>query len=150
MKSAAILATSAEYNNPLRLNSATKFYNPVGPGFSLRRTESYGYDQDFDYLTSVNYGDSLAVQTWEFDSAGNRPSASANPGTWSYDNLNRMTAFQLYDCHGNMVATLARSGLGFTTSNVRTYDVWGGVRKGAPTGGGMLRTLVMFRMMREA
>ena len=45
------------------------------------------------------------------------------------------TAFPLYDCHGNMVATVARNGAGFTTSNVRTYDVWGGVRTGATTGG---------------
>ena len=44
-------------------------------------------------------------------------------------------AFPLYDCHGNMVATVARNGAGFTTSNVRTYDVWGGVRTGATTGG---------------
>ena len=45
------------------------------------------------------------------------------------------TAFPLYDCHGNMVATVARNGAGFTTSNIRTYDVWGGVRTGATTGG---------------
>ena len=34
-----------------------------------------------------------------------------------------------------MVATVARNGAGFTTSNIRTYDVWGGVRSGAATGG---------------
>jgi len=45
------------------------------------------------------------------------------------------TAFPLYDCHGNMVATVARSGAGFVTSNVRTYDVWGEVRTGASTVG---------------
>ena len=33
------------------------------------------------------------------------------------------------------MATVARNGAGFTTSNIRTYDVWGGVRTGATTGG---------------
>ena len=32
--------------------------------------------------------------------------------------------FPLYDCHGIMVSTLARSGVGFVSSNIRTYDVW--------------------------
>ncbi len=37
--------------------------------------------------------------------------------------------FPVYDGHGNMVATLARSGSNsFTRDNRRTYDVWGGVR----------------------
>jgi hypothetical protein len=30
--------------------------------------------------------------TWGYDAAGNRTSDSAQHGTWSYDNLNRMTA----------------------------------------------------------
>ena len=34
-----------------------------------------------------------------------------------------------------MVATVARNGAGFTTSNIWTYDAWGGVRSGATTGG---------------
>jgi hypothetical protein len=47
----------------------------------------------FDYVTDVDYNDGLAneVQAWDYDAAGNRVSASANPGTWTYDNLNRMT-----------------------------------------------------------
>lgn len=59
-----------------------------------RRSERYGYDANLDYLTSANYGDGLAnqAQTWTYDAAGNRASDSANSGTWSYDNLNRMTA----------------------------------------------------------
>ncbi len=37
--------------------------------------------------------------------------------------------FPLYDGHGNMVSTIARSGTNsFTRDNRRTYDVWGGVR----------------------
>ncbi|MFN8139631.1 MAG: RHS repeat-associated core domain-containing protein [Fimbriimonadales bacterium] len=45
--------------------------------------------------------------------------------------------FPLYDGHGNMISTVARSGSGnssFTVSNSRTYDVWGGIRSGN-TGG---------------
>ncbi|MEW5885037.1 MAG: hypothetical protein AB1725_12565, partial [Armatimonadota bacterium] len=38
--------------------------------------------------------------------------------------------FPLYDGHGNMTATLSRSGASFTVSNQRSYDVWGGVRSG--------------------
>jgi hypothetical protein len=42
----------------------------------------------------ANYGGGLANVnvTWGYDAAGNRVSDSAQPGTWSYDNLNRMTA----------------------------------------------------------
>ncbi|MCG9895892.1 MAG: hypothetical protein MH204_10505, partial [Fimbriimonadaceae bacterium] len=58
----------------------------------LQRTETYGYDAQLDYLTSVNYGDGSPVQTWQYDAAGNRSAASATPGAWVYDNLNRMTA----------------------------------------------------------
>ncbi|QYK54245.1 MAG: RHS repeat-associated core domain-containing protein [Fimbriimonadaceae bacterium] len=67
------------------------------PGYanwSTVRTEYYGYDADFDYLTDVDYNDGLSneVQTWGYDAAGNRISASAKVGSWTYDNLNRMTA----------------------------------------------------------
>ena len=34
-----------------------------------------------------------------------------------------------------MIPTVSWSGAGFTTSNIRTYDVWGGVRTGATIGG---------------
>ena len=36
--------------------------------------------------------------------------------------------FPLYDTHGNMVATLGRSGSSFTLGNEQSYDVWGTVR----------------------
>ena len=43
--------------------------------------------------------------------------------------------FPLYDAHGNMIATLARSGSGsFTLGNQRSFDAWGAVRQGAATG----------------
>jgi RHS repeat-associated protein len=239
----AILGTSAEYNSPLALKTATKFWNPNGTNFILHRTESYGYDPDLDYLTSVNYGDGSPQEVWTYDAAGNRASSSATPGAWSYDNLNRMTTspgsiythsaignrlskttggqtttygwdtlnrltsisspsgtttyqyradgmrlrkttsgvtesfyyegqmpiesaksgvitrnflggrgieaittitntgsntvYPVYDTHGNMIATVSKgfNGMSWASGNIRTYDVWGGVRAGAPTGG---------------
>jgi RHS repeat-associated protein len=47
------------------------------------------------------------------------------------------TAYPLYDTHGNMVATLSKNtaGTSWSVANERSYDVWGGVRSGATTGG---------------
>lgn len=47
------------------------------------------------------------------------------------------TAYPLYDTHGNMTATLSLTGngTGWNIANERSYDVWGGVRSGAATGG---------------
>ncbi len=42
--------------------------------------------------------------------------------------------YPLYDGHGNMRATLAKSGASYTTSNWRSYDVWGSVRSGGTSG----------------
>ena len=76
------------------LKTQNKFYNVVSNAWNLQRTEGYGYDPSLDYLTSANYGDGLANATpsWTYDAAGNRASDSTNTGTWTYDNLNRMTA----------------------------------------------------------
>lgn len=76
------------------LKTSNKFYNVSSGSWNLQRTESYGYDANLDYLTSANYGDGLgnATPTWTYDAAGNRASDSTNSGTWTYDNLNRMTA----------------------------------------------------------
>ncbi|MBL1148909.1 MAG: RHS repeat-associated core domain-containing protein [Armatimonadetes bacterium] len=44
-------------------------------------------------------------------------------------------SFPLYDGHGNMIATLSRSGSGsYAVSNARSYDVWGSVRSGSSSG----------------
>ena len=76
------------------LKTQNKFYNVASGSWNLQRIESYGYDANLDYLTSANYGDGLANATpsWTYDAAGNRASDSTNSGTWTYDNLNRMTA----------------------------------------------------------
>lgn len=93
----AIRASSAAYTHDMGLKTSTTFKSRLTAGSSswaVDRTEEYGYDADFDYLTGVDYNDGLSneVQTWTYDAAGNRASASATPGTWTYDNLNRMSA----------------------------------------------------------
>ncbi len=52
------------------------------------------------------------------------------------DSSGTTTALPLYDCHGNMVATLTKNTAGTTwsTGNLREYDVWGTVRTGQQTG----------------
>jgi hypothetical protein len=45
-------------------------------------------------------------------------------------------SYPLYDLHGIMVATLTKNG---SVGDERSYDVWGGVRYGAATGGFMSR-----------
>jgi RHS repeat-associated protein len=47
------------------------------------------------------------------------------------------TTYPLYDTHGNMVATLSKNtaGTSWSVGDERSYDVWGGVRSGAATGG---------------
>ena len=45
------------------------------------------------------------------------------------------TSYPLYDAHGNMISTLAKQGTGgFAYSGLRTFDAWGVIRRGAPTG----------------
>ncbi|MFM9873509.1 MAG: hypothetical protein ACKVQS_08610, partial [Fimbriimonadaceae bacterium] len=50
----------------------------------------------------------IRVHVRDYDAAGNRISASANPGTWTYDNLNRMSAspgvIYTHDMVGNRMA----------------------------------------------
>ena len=45
-----------------------------------------------------------------------------------------VTAFPVYDGHGNMVATLSRSGTGFAVNDRRSFDAWGALRTGNATG----------------
>lgn len=44
------------------------------------------------------------------------------------------TGYPLYDGHGNMVATLAKSGSSFSLGDIRSYDAWGVIRNGNATG----------------
>jgi RHS repeat-associated protein len=42
--------------------------------------------------------------------------------------------YPVYDAHGNMVATLAKSGGGYQVSDRRAYDAWGIIRQGNASG----------------
>jgi RHS repeat-associated protein len=54
-------------------------------------------------------------------------SASTMNGTW--------TGFPIYDAHGNMVATIARSGSNsFAVANQQSFDAWGNTRIGSGSG----------------
>jgi RHS repeat-associated protein len=44
------------------------------------------------------------------------------------------TVFPLYDCHGNNVASLSRSGTSYALADQRVYDAWGRVRNTTATG----------------
>lgn len=90
-----ILWNACSYDSTKGLKDTSTFYknNTSTNTWVTDRTETYGYDSSLDYLTSANYGDGLANATpaWTYDAAGNRISDSTNTGTWTYDNLNRMT-----------------------------------------------------------
>lgn len=93
--STRILANECDYETTglkRGLKTASRFYRGVSGSWNLQRTETYGYDTQNDQLTSANYGDggTNQVQSWGYDAAGNRTSDSAQPGSWTYDNLNRI------------------------------------------------------------
>jgi RHS repeat-associated protein len=251
---APVWANTTDHSHKLGLKVASHFWEVVNGDWSLDRSETYEYDDQTDWLVEVDYNDGLSneVTTWTYDAAGNRASDSSISGSWTYDNLNRMTAspygtytndllgnrtgldtsgddprytwdllnrmlthrsddglagglqtsytyradgmrvkkvdteaspdeatsyyydgqmgvqdvwtdgtdtvvrkygvgargidlitkkvnsgsesfgYPIYDSHGNMIATLARSGSNsYSTGNVQWYDVWGGVRSGS-------------------
>jgi RHS repeat-associated protein len=44
-------------------------------------------------------------------------------------------SYPIYDGHGNIISTLSKQGTGgYSYSALRTYDAWGVIRRGAPTG----------------
>ena len=103
--------TSGAYNRGVKTSDTYLNNNS-----SLNWTQTYGYDNNLDYLTSANYADGQphASQTWTYDAAGNRKTDYTGTG-WTYDNLNRMTAngagtSETNDILGN------RTGLGSTVS----------------------------------
>lgn len=103
--------------------TTSRFYNATSGSPNLQRTETYGYDADRDYLTSANYGDGLANATpsWTYDAAGNRASDSTISGTWTYDNLNRMTASPMSSSYDNDILG-NRTAIGSGSSG--TYYGW--------------------------
>ncbi len=68
-------------------------------------TETYGYDPNFDYLTSANYGDGLpnAIQNWSYDAAGNRTDSVC-------DNLNRPITINGVSCTSDILGNRLTTG----------------------------------------
>ena len=78
-----ILANDCTYDSVLGLKQSSTYSAANGSP----RTEYYGYDSNFDYLTGATYNDGLAngSPTWTYDAAGNRTDSVC-------DNLNRTTS----------------------------------------------------------
>jgi len=76
---------ATHFNRGIKLDS--KYETPTSVGastFQITQMDSYGYDNQLDYLTGASYGDGMAnaTQSWSYDAAGNRNDAAT-------DNLNR-------------------------------------------------------------
>jgi len=71
-------------------------------------------------LTVTRYGLGARGIDYEEEGVGTYTSTtSRSPG--AYSNV----GFPIYDAHGNMVATIARSGSGgYSVNNQRIYDAW--------------------------
>jgi hypothetical protein len=75
------VANSARNDPTLGLKTSSSLWvqNTSTPtAFTLSRTETYGYDQYLDYLTSANYNDGLnnSSPTWSYDAAGSGTGSS--------------------------------------------------------------------------
>jgi RHS repeat-associated protein len=124
--SSAIQRNEAAYEMGSGLRRGLKLTSShFGATGGATRTESYSYDNDLDYLVGANYGDGLpnANVTWGYDAAGNRVSDSAQPGSWTYDNLNRILTSpgMTYD-HDILGNRLLKSGGGGGSTTTMTWD----------------------------
>jgi RHS repeat-associated protein len=106
----AVLGNTCTYDATLGLKTSSSFWvqNTSTPtAFTLSRTETYGYDQYLDYLTSANYNDGLnnSSPTWTYDAAGNRTDSGS-----TFDNLNRPTAIQGVACASDILGNRLSTG----------------------------------------
>jgi RHS repeat-associated protein len=114
------------YDPVTGLKTSATFLDPNSNGTSwvTDHQEQYYYDLSLSYLTTADYNDQYSnpSDTWGYDATGNRLSDADNSGTWSYDNLNRMTASPGltydYDVLGNRLDT--KNGGNIISSN--TWD----------------------------
>ena len=108
------------------LKTASRYLVPVSGqplNWQTQRQVTYSYDANLDYLVGANYGDGLpnANVTWTYDAAGNRASDSSNSGTWTYDNLNRMTASPGYTYTNDILGNRLTKTQG--RDDVYTWDI---------------------------
>ncbi|MBI5705638.1 MAG: RHS repeat-associated core domain-containing protein [Armatimonadetes bacterium] len=122
---APLLAQDYTYSTSTRLRTATTWKHGSGSSWATDRTEYYGYDSSLDYLVNVDYNDGISneYQTWTYDDAGNRASDSTISGSWTYDNLNRMTASPGYSSYTNDILgnRTARQGSGWPSPTPTSY-----------------------------
>jgi RHS repeat-associated protein len=99
--------------------------------------------QDATLWTKYMYDGQMPVEETEYSSgqAGSSTIVRRNAlGARGIDRIETVTssgtavAYPVYDGHGNMVATLAKSGSGYQIGNRRSFGAWGDVRQGQTTG----------------
>lgn len=109
------------YDDETGLRTAGVFQVLDG-SFATEYTQDYEYDPELDYLTEVNYGDGYANDnpTWSYDDAGNRS------GSYTYDNLNRMSASPGYTYSNDILGN--RTWRNYGTAGVQRYK-WDDVNR---------------------
>jgi YD repeat-containing protein len=97
-----------------RLTAGELIAAPVGGGALLSRTVSYAYDA-LNRLTGASYTDGAPTESYSYDAAGNRPSATIGGTTTSstFDSANRLLTrggdSYTYDADGNTLTAGART-----------------------------------------
>ena len=132
------------------LNRMTSFTNSTGTmnyqyradGMRTRKSTSSGFTEYYHdgqmpmedaavsgtSLTATRYG--LGARGIDYEEVATGTYTNGTTRTvGSYSNV----GFPIYDAHGNMTATLARSGSGYQVNNQRSYDAWGAIRQGTAT-----------------
>ncbi len=103
-----------------KLDNANPIHNPIA---------SYRYDgqmsiEDIDY----SGGAVQKVTDYGLGARGIDAMYVSQSGTTT-------AVYPIYDTHGNMMSTLTKQGAGgYLPANLRTFDAWGNIRVGAPTG----------------
>jgi hypothetical protein len=78
-------------------------------------------------VTATRYG--LGLRGIDYEEVATGTVSGGVRALGAFSNI----GFPIYDAHGNMIATVGRSGGGFSIGSQRTYDGWGNIRAGATT-----------------
>ncbi len=119
----------------LNNGSVATSYNYRADGMRVLKSNSSG-------STVYRYDGQMAMQDVEANASGVVQKVTNYAlGSRGIDGISVTTSsgtsvsYPLYDAHGNMISTLAKSGTnGYTYSAVRTFNARGNVRLGAQTG----------------
>ncbi|MBN9501361.1 MAG: hypothetical protein J0H02_06270 [Armatimonadetes bacterium] len=85
------------------------------------------------------YDGQMPVETVDTTSSGSTVTRNGL-GARGIDRIERVNSsgttvgYPLYDGHGNMVATLGKSGASYSIGDQRAYDAWWVIRQGATSG----------------